>query len=71
MMNTKLLASVRPLSIYHGFSYQKTFWEENFTGAENFTPGEFSAMNMKNCGCRNIRKHKEIKVGDKYECTST
>ena len=26
----------------------------------------FSAMNMKNCGCRNVRKHREIKGSDKY-----
>ena len=26
----------------------------------------FSDVNMNNCGCHNIRKHKEIKVSDKY-----
>ena len=58
----KLLSVVTPPSIYHGCSTWKTFWEENFTGEENL----FSAVNMKNCGRRNIRKHKEIRVSDKY-----
>ena len=26
----------------------------------------FSAVNMKNCGNRNVRKHKDIKGSDKY-----
>ena len=60
MMNMKLLSVVTPPSIYHGCSTQKTFWEENFT------VGEFSAINMKNCGCRNVRKHRKIKGSDKY-----
>ena len=38
------------------------FWEEKFTGEENL----FSAVNMKNCCRRNVRKHKEIKGSDKY-----
>ena len=66
MMNMNLLAVVTPMSIYHGCSTRKTFWEENFTGEEKFTVGEFSDVNMKTCGCRNVRKHKEIKGGDKY-----
>ena len=33
---------------------------------ENFTLGGFSAINMKNCGCRNVRKHREIKGSYKY-----
>ena len=49
----KLLAVVTPLSIYHGCSTRKTFWEGNFTLA-----------NMKSCGCCNVRKHREIKSGD-------
>ena len=57
-----LLAVVTPPSIYHGCSTQKTFWEEKFTGKENL----FLAVNMKNCGRRNFRKHKEIKGSDKY-----
>ena len=60
MMNMKLLSVVTPPSIYHGCSTRKTFWEEKFT------LGEFSAVNMKNCGCRNVRKHTEIKGSDKY-----
>ena len=54
MMNINLLAVVTPPSIYHGCSTQKTLWEENFTVEENFTPGEFSAVNMKNCGRLNV-----------------
>ena len=65
-MNTKLLAVVIPPSIYHGCSTRKTFWEENFTGDEKFTLGEFSAVNMKNCGRRNVREHIEIKGSYKY-----
>ena len=57
-----LLAVVAPPSIYHGFSTWKTFWEENFTGKENL----FLAVNMKNCGRRNVREHTEIKGSDKY-----
>ena len=38
-----------------------TFWEESFTGEEKL----FSAVNMKNCGRRNVRKHKEINGSDK------
>ena len=55
-------AVVTPLSIYHGFSTWKTFWEERFTGEEKL----FSAVNMKFCGRRNVRKHREIKGSDKY-----
>ena len=62
MLNMKLLAVVTPPSIYHGFSARKTFWEEKFTGEEKF----FSAVKMKNCGRCNVRKHKEIKVSNKY-----
>ena len=54
-MNMKLLAVVTPQYIYHGCSTQKMFWDENFTPA-----------NMKNCGCCNVRKYREIKDGDKY-----
>ena len=62
MTNMKLLSVVKPPYIYHGCPTQKTFWEEEFTGEEKL----FSAVNMKNCGCRNVRKHKEIKGSDKY-----
>ena len=57
-----ILAVVTPLSVYHGFSTQKTFWEGNFTGTENL----LLAVNMKNCGLRNVREHKEIKGSDNY-----
>ena len=62
MMNMNLLAVVTPPYIYHGCSTRKTFWEEKFTGEENL----FSAVNMKSCGRRNVRKHKDIKGSDKY-----
>ena len=62
MMSIKLLAVVTPPSIYHGCYNRKTFWEENSTGEEKL----FSAVNMKNCCRRNVRKHKEIKGSDKY-----
>ena len=58
----KILAVVTPPSIYHGCSTRKTFWEEKFTGKENL----FLAVNMKNCGRHNVRKHKEIKGSNKY-----
>ena len=60
MMNMNILTVVTPLSIYHGCSTRNTFWEEKFT------VGEFSAVNMKNCGRLNVRKHREIKGNDKY-----
>ena len=62
MMNTKFLTVVTPLSIYHGYSTWTMFWEEKFTGKENL----FLAVNMKNCGHNNVRKHNEIKGSDKY-----
>ena len=58
----KFLEVVTPPSIYHGCSTRKTFWEEKFTGKENL----FLAVDMKNCGRRYIRKHKEIRGSDKY-----
>ena len=59
-MNMKLLKVVTPPSIYHGFSNWKTFWEEIFTGEEKL----FLDVNMKNCGRRKVRKHKEIRFSD-------
>ena len=56
MINMNLFAVVTPPSIYYGCSTLKTFWEEKFTGEENFTLGEFLVANMKNGGCRNVRK---------------
>ena len=61
-----LLEFVTSPSIYHGCSNRKIFWKKNFTGEEKFTPGEFTPVNMKNCGRRNVRKHKDIKDSDKY-----
>ena len=52
---------VTPPSIYHGFSTQKTFWEEKFTGTKQDL---FEPVNMRNCGKRNFRKHIEIKESD-------
>ena len=66
MMNVKVLSVITLPSIYHVYSTRKKFWEENFTIEENFILGEFSAVNMKNCGRRNVRKHIEIKGSDKY-----
>ena len=66
MMNMKLLEVVTPLYIYHGCSTRKMFWEKKFTGKEKFTLGEFTAVNMKDCGLRNVRKHREIEGSDKY-----
>ena len=62
MTNMNILLVVIPPSIYHGYSTWKTFWEVKFTSKELL----FLAMNMKNCGRRNVRKHKEIKGDDKY-----
>ena len=58
MMNMKLLSVVTPPSIYHGYSTQKTFGEENFTGEEKFTLGELSAVNMIFFVRRNVRKNR-------------
>ena len=58
----KLLIVVTPPYMYHGCSTRKTFWEEKFTGNKSL----FLAVNMKNCGRCNFRKHKEIKGSDKY-----
>ena len=57
----KFLVVVTPPSIYHGCSTWKTFWEKKFTGKQDF----FESVDMKNCGQRNVRKHKEIKDSDK------
>ena len=60
-INTKFLVVVTPLSIYHGCSTRKTFWEEKFTGNQYL----FESVNMKNCGSCKVRKHKYIKGSDK------
>ena len=59
-MNMKLLEVGTPPSMYHGCSARKMLWEEIFI------LGEFTSMNMKNCGCRNVWKHREIQNGEKY-----
>ena len=53
----KFLVVVTPPSIYHGCSTRKSFWEEKFTGKQYL----FQSVIMKNCGSRNVRKHKDIK----------
>ena len=58
----KFLAVVTTLSIYRGCSSRKKFWEGKFAGKEDL----FLSVNMKICGCRNVRKHKEIRGSDKY-----
>ena len=60
MMSMKLLGVLTPPYTYHGFSTRKKFWEEKFT------IGEFTPVNMKNCGCCNVRKQIDIKNGKKY-----
>ena len=59
-MNMNILEIVTPPSIYHGCSTRKTLWEENFT------LGEFTLVNMNNCGRPNVRKHRDIKDSDEY-----
>ena len=58
----KILAFLTPPYIYHGCSTRKTFWEEKFTGKKSL----FLAVNIKNCGRRNVSKHKKIKGSDNY-----
>ena len=57
----KFLVVVTPPYIYHGCSTRKTFWEEKFTSKQYL----FESVNMGNCSCRKVRKHKEIKGSDK------
>ena len=57
----KFLVVVTPLSIYHGCSTRKTFWEGKFTVKKQYL---FESVNMRNCGGRNVRKHREIKDSD-------
>ena len=57
----QFLVVVTPSSIYHGCYTGKTFWEEKFTGKQDL----FQSVNMKNCGRRKVRKHKDIKGSDK------
>ena len=62
MMNMKLPEVVKPPSIYHCFSSQKTFWEERFTCEKKLS----SAVKMKNGGLCNVRKQEEIMGCDMY-----
>ena len=66
MMNMNIPSVGKSPSIYHGCSTWRSFWEEKSTGEENFTLGDFSAVKKKNGGCRNVRKHIEIKGSDNY-----
>ena len=59
MMNMNILAVVTPLSVYHVCSTMKTFWGGDLTDEEELTLGEFSDLNMENCGCHYVRKHRE------------
>ena len=52
---------VTPPSIYHACSTRKTFWEEKFAGKKQDL---FETVNMRNCGKRNFRKHREVKESD-------
>ena len=54
----KFLVVVASPSIYHGCSTRKTFWEGKFTGKKQDL---FEPVNMRNCGKRNFRKHRDIK----------
>ena len=62
MMNMKLPADVTPPYIYHGCSTRKTFWEEKLKGKEDL----FLSVNKKFFYSHKVRKHKEIKVSNKY-----
>ena len=63
----KFLVIVTPPSIYHGCYTRKTFWEVKFTGKKYL----FQSVNMKNCGCCEVRKHKYIKYSDKIVTLKT
>ena len=52
---------VTPPSIYHGCSTRNMFWEEKFTGKKQ---DFFESVNTRNCGQRNVEKHKQIKDSD-------
>ena len=53
-MKVKILSVFTPHYIYHGCSAHKRFWE-----------GQCTPVSMKSCGRRNVRKHREIKGGEK------
>ena len=54
----KFLVVVTPPSIYHGCSTRKKFWEEKLAGKKQ---DFFEPVKMRNCGKRNVRKHREFK----------
>ena len=56
----KCVVVVRSPYFYHGCSTRNMFWEEEFTGKKDL----FLSVNMKNCGCLKVRKHKDIKGSD-------
>ena len=56
----KLLSVLTPSSIYRGCSNWKTLWEKKFT------PDMLTPVNIKKCGCHDIRKHRDIKYSDNY-----
>ena len=60
-INMKFLLVVTPPSIYHGCFTWKTLGEEKFTCKQDL----FQSINMKICGRRKVRKHKNIKGIDK------
>ena len=55
MNDMKVLEVVTKPSIFHGCSTQKTFWGEKLT-----------SVNIEDCGCRNVRKHRDTKNGNQY-----
>ena len=54
---------VGQLSIYHGCSTRKMFWEEKFTGKKQDL---FESVNTRNCGQHNVRKHRDFKDSDEH-----
>ena len=59
-INMKFLVVVTPPYIYHGCSTRTTLLEEKSTGKKDL----FMSVNIKTCGRRKFRKHKEIKGND-------
>ena len=45
---------------------RRSGWGGGVTGEENFTPGEFTVVNMKNGGSRNVSKQRDINDSDNY-----
>ena len=55
MKMNSLAVVTPPPAIYYGFYAHKKLWEDNFT-----------PVNMNFFGRRNVRKHRDIKNGEKY-----